>query len=75
VVDFDGVPAIIVTVFSAIVRPSEMPTATVHVAAEDLLLPGSYEARAHSYSWAFIGSLPGMSGEAARQRCGTKQEA
>lgn len=33
------------------------------------------EARAHGYSWAFIGSLLGTSGEAARQRYGTKQEA
>ncbi|MDX6683287.1 MAG: hypothetical protein QOG94_3326 [Solirubrobacteraceae bacterium] len=33
------------------------------------------EARAHGYSWAFIGSLLGTSGEAARQRYATKQEA
>jgi hypothetical protein len=33
------------------------------------------EARAHGYSWAMIGSLLGTSGEAARQRYGTKQEA
>jgi len=32
-------------------------------------------ARTHGYSWAFIGSLLGTSGEAARQRYGTKQEA
>jgi len=32
------------------------------------------DARAHGYSWAFIGSLLGTSGEAARQRYGTKQE-
>lgn len=32
-------------------------------------------ARAHGYSWAFIGSLLGTSGEAARQRYGAKQEA
>jgi hypothetical protein len=33
------------------------------------------EARAHGYSWAFIGSMLGTSGEAARQRYGAKQEA
>jgi len=33
------------------------------------------DARAHGYSWALIGSLLGTSGEAARQRYGTKQEA
>lgn len=33
------------------------------------------DARLHGYSWAFIGSLLGTSGEAARQRYGTKQEA
>jgi hypothetical protein len=33
------------------------------------------DARAHGYSWAFIGSVLGTSGEAARQRYGTKQEA
>jgi hypothetical protein len=33
------------------------------------------DARAHGYSWAFIGSLLDTSGEAARQRYGTKQEA
>ena len=32
------------------------------------------DARTHGYSWAFIGSLLGTSGEAARQRYGTKQE-
>jgi hypothetical protein len=32
-------------------------------------------ARDHGYSWAFIGSLLGTSGEAARQRYGTKQDA
>lgn len=30
-------------------------------------------AREHGYSWAFIGSLIGTSGEAARQRYGHKQ--
>jgi hypothetical protein len=33
------------------------------------------DARAHGYSWVLIGSLLGTSGEAARQRYGTKQEA
>lgn len=33
------------------------------------------DARGHGYSWAFIGSLLGTSGEAARQRYGSKQEA
>jgi hypothetical protein len=32
------------------------------------------DARAHGYAWAFIGSLLGTSGEAARQRYGTKRE-
>ena len=31
-------------------------------------------ARAHGYSWAFIGTVLGTSGEAARQRYGAKQE-
>ena len=33
------------------------------------------DARAHGYSWAFIGSVLGTSGEAVRQRYSTKQEA
>jgi hypothetical protein len=33
------------------------------------------QARANGYSWALIGSLLGTSGEAARQRYGTKQKA
>lgn len=32
-------------------------------------------ARARGYSWALIGSVLGTSGEAARQRYGTKQKA
>ncbi len=32
-------------------------------------------AREHGYSWAFIGSLIGTSGEAARQRYGHKHDA
>ncbi|GAC1444559.1 MAG: hypothetical protein NVSMB55_21330 [Mycobacteriales bacterium] len=31
-------------------------------------------ARAHGYSWAFIGKVIGTSGEAARQRYGHKQD-
>lgn len=33
------------------------------------------QAREHGYSWAFIGSLIGTTGEAARQRYGRKQHA
>ena len=33
------------------------------------------DARGHGYSWTFIGSVLGTSGEAARQRYGNKQEA
>jgi hypothetical protein len=33
------------------------------------------DARGHRYSWAVIGSLLGTSGEAARQRYGTKGQA
>ena len=33
------------------------------------------DARTHGYTWAFIGSLLGTSGEAARQRYASKQEA
>jgi len=33
------------------------------------------DARAHGYSWALIGSVLGTSGEAARQRYGTRQKA
>lgn len=32
-------------------------------------------ARAHGYSWQLIGSILGTTGEAARQRYGTKQKA
>jgi hypothetical protein len=44
-------------------------------AAERSIKTSVDEARAHGYSWAFIGSLLGTSGEAARQRYATKQEA
>ncbi len=33
------------------------------------------QARHHGYSWTFIGTLIGTTGEAARQRYGHKQEA
>jgi len=33
------------------------------------------DAREHGYSWGYIGSLLGTSGEAARQRYGNKQAA
>lgn len=32
------------------------------------------QARTHGYSWAFIGTIIGTSGEAARQRYGHKQD-
>jgi len=32
------------------------------------------DAREHGYSWGFIGSLLGTSGEAARQRYGSRQK-
>jgi hypothetical protein len=44
-------------------------------AAERSIRTAVDDARAHGYSWAVIGSLLGTSGEAARQRYGTKQEA
>jgi hypothetical protein len=44
-------------------------------AAEQSIKTAVDEARAHGYSWAFIGSVLGTSGEAARQRYGAKQEA
>ncbi|MEO6715171.1 MAG: hypothetical protein ABIM89_17350 [Mycobacteriales bacterium] len=43
--------------------------------AERLIKTAVTDARAHGYSWAFIGSLLGTSGEAARQRYASKQEA
>jgi len=44
-------------------------------AAERSIKTAVDEARAHGYSWAFIGTVLGTSGEAARQRYGAKQEA
>lgn len=49
--------------------------AVARSAAERSITIAVDEARAHGCSWAFIGSLLGTSGEAARQRYGTKQEA
>ena len=43
--------------------------------AERLIRDAVGHAREHGYSWAFIGSLVGTSGEAARQRYGHKQDA
>jgi hypothetical protein len=43
--------------------------------AERSITSAVNDAREHGYSWAFIGSLLGTSGEAARQRYGTKREA
>jgi hypothetical protein len=43
--------------------------------AEGLLQQAVSQARHEGYSWRSIGSLIGTSGEAARQRYGTKQEA
>ena len=42
--------------------------------AEQAISAAVGDARQHGYSWAFIGSVLGTSGEAARQRYGTKQE-
>src|SRR5664279_4584331 len=43
--------------------------------AERSIRDAAKHAREHGYSWAFIGSLVGTSGEAARQRYGHKQDA
>lgn len=43
--------------------------------AERAIRDAVHGARRHGYSWAFIGSLVGTSGEAARQRYGRKQDA
>ena len=42
--------------------------------AERAILEAVERARAHGYSWAFIGNIIGTSGEAARQRYGHKQD-
>jgi len=43
--------------------------------AERAIRAAVNHARGHGYSWAFIGSLIGTSGEAARQRYGHGQDA
>jgi hypothetical protein len=48
---------------------------TSRAAAEGAVAEAVDSARASGYSWAFIGTLLGTSGEAARQRYGRKQEA
>lgn len=42
--------------------------------AERSVLDAVSQARRHGYSWRVIGSLLGTSGEAARQKYGSKQE-
>jgi hypothetical protein len=43
--------------------------------AERSIKTAVHDARAHGYSWAFIGNVLGTSGETVRKRYGTKQEA
>ena len=43
--------------------------------AEQAIVAAVEQARAHGYSWAFIGKIIGTSGEAARQRYGHPQQA
>ena len=43
--------------------------------AERSIRDAVHRAREHGYSWAFIGTVVGTSGEAARQRYGHKQDA
>lgn len=43
--------------------------------SERAILDAVEDARAHGYSWAFIGQIIGTSGEAARQRYGHKSDA
>jgi hypothetical protein len=43
--------------------------------AERSIVDAVKHARESGYSWAFIGSLVGTSGEAARQRYGNRQDA
>lgn len=42
--------------------------------AERAIVEAVEQARAHGYSWSFIGKIIGTSGEAARQRYGHKQD-
>lgn len=58
-------PAVFETLRDAVVSRS---------AAERSIKSAVDDARAHGYSWAFIGTVLGTSGEAARQRYGFKQE-
>jgi hypothetical protein len=44
-------------------------------ASERAIVDAVEQARAHGYSWAFIGQIIGTSGEAARQRYGHKSDA
>jgi hypothetical protein len=57
-------PAVFAALRSAVVSRSD---------AERAIKDAVDDARQHGYSWAFIGSLLGTSGEAARQRYGHKQ--
>jgi hypothetical protein len=43
-------------------------------AAERSVRDAVEQARAHGYSWTFVGRILGTSGEAARQRYGHKQD-
>jgi hypothetical protein len=59
-------PAIFIALRDAVISRSD---------AERSIQAAIDAAREHGYSWAFIGRLLGTSGEAARQRYNTKQEA
>lgn len=58
-------PAVFAELRSAVVSRSD---------AERAIKDAVGGAREHGYSWAFIGSLIGTSGEAVRQRYGHKQD-
>lgn len=58
-------PAIFAALRTAVVSRSD---------AERAIKEAVKLAREHGYSWAFVGSLIGTSGEAARQRYGHKQD-
>ena len=55
----------------AVLRDAVVPRS----AAERSIKTAVDAARAHGYSWAFIGAVLGTSGEAVRQRYGARQEA
>jgi hypothetical protein len=59
-------PAVYVALRQAVVSRSD---------AERSVKAAVEAARAHGYSWAFIGKIIGTSGEAARQRYGHTQDA